>query len=518
MAEPVSPEGQGKHSPDSKRVADADRDRTVNSLREHLVEGRLTLDEFSERMGAALQAKTRGELDAVMADLPARVDPLDGTPTSLTPEVARPRKASRWHVAVMSGHSTKGRWRIGGRTKAVAVMGGCDMDLRGAEIEGHEVEITAVAFWGGIQIIVPEGFDVELRGFSFMGGRSLRLKDVPIVPGSPRIVVRGFAVMGGVEVKSRPSRLARRLPSSSRERASRSRSQQIGTSASTVVADALDAAAAAAREGPVDLKALGRQIRRELDAQLPRRPRVGPRAGPHPPSTPDPTTWAPAPPPPPPRSAPSPSPTSRPASGPSSASTPAAGSPSEHSSTEPGDGDTPLPNDGTVTILFCDMVNYAGMTERLGDQASRRVLLEHHRTVRDALARQGGREINVQGDGFMVAFGGVARAMRCAIDIQRAFGDNLIEGEPVAVHIGIHTGDAVVEDDDYLGHTVIVASRLADAAAPGEILVSSLSEQLVQGSGEFSFAGHRETRLKGMARAQQAATLSWADRSPTADG
>ena len=111
----------------------------------------------------------------------------------------------------------------------------------------------------------------------------------------------------------------------------------------------------------------------------------------------------------------------------------------------------------------------------------------------------------------MVAFGGVARAMRCAIDIQRAFQDHLIEGERVTVHIGIHTGDAVVEDDDYLGHTVIVASRLADAAASGEILVSSLSEQLVQGSGEFAFDGHRETRLKGMARAQLAATLSWAD-------
>ena len=389
MAEPLPPEGQGKPSPDSKpteRVADADRDRTVTLLREHLVEGRLTPDEFSERTDLALQATTRGELDDVMADLPDQVEQRVRPPTSMTPEVARPRKTSRWHVAVMSGHSTKGRWRIGGRTKAVAVMGGCDLDLRGAEIEGPEVEITAVAFWGGIEIIVPEGFEVDLRGFSFMGGRSLRLKDVPIVPGSPRIVVRGFAVMGGIEVKSRPHRSARRLPSSSRGRASRlsrSRPQEIGRSASSAVVNAPDAAAAVAPEGPVDLRALGRQIRRESQ------------------------------------------------------------------------GGTPLPNDGTVTILFCDMADYAGMTERLGDQASRRILLEQHRIVREALARRGGREIKVQGDGFMVAFGGVARAMRCAIDIQRAFKDQVMEGERVAVHIGIHTGDAVAEDDDYLGHTVI---------------------------------------------------------------
>jgi class 3 adenylate cyclase len=487
------PEDQRPATPQrglTERVADADRDRTVTLLREHVVEGRLTLDEFSERMGTALEAKTRGELDAVMADLPITSSIPTASPTTTL------RKTSRWHIAIMSGHSTRGRWRIGGRTKAVAVMGGCDMDLRRAEIEGPEVEITAFAFWGGIDIIVPEGFDVELRGFSFMGGRSLRLRDVPIVPGSPRIIVRGFAVMGGIEVKSRPNRSAK----------------QVGRSRSSMVQDALDAAAAYTQEalnaaadatpdGPVDLAALGRQIRRELHAQRHAYKRVDRRqrrddtaaaAGfPAPPTPPDP-----------------PFSSSFSTSTPSSTPTPA----SEPARFEPSADGVPPPNVGTVTILFCDMVDYAGMTERLGDQASHRILHEHHRIVRDAVARNGGREIKVQGDGFMVAFGGVAPAMRCAIDTQRACRDHVSdEGEKIAVHIGIHTGDAVVEDDDYLGHTVIVASRLADAASPGEILVSSLSEQLVQGSGEFAFDGHRETRLKGMARAQLSATLNWAD-------
>ena len=181
---PPPPGGPGALT---ERVADADRDRTVTQLRENVVEGRLTLDEFSERVGSALQARTRGDLVAVMADLPQTRPAAETLPE---PGTASPRKKRRWHVAVMSGHSTKGRWRISGKTNAVAVMGGCDMDLRRAEIEGPEVEITAFAFWGGIDIIVPEGFDVELRGFSFMGGRDLKLRDVPIVPGSPRIVVR----------------------------------------------------------------------------------------------------------------------------------------------------------------------------------------------------------------------------------------------------------------------------------------------------------------------------------------
>jgi class 3 adenylate cyclase len=394
----------------SERVADADRDRTVTQLRENVVEGRLTLDEFSERVGSALQARTRGDLVAVMADLPQTRPAAETLPEAGT----APKKKRRWHVAVMSGHSTKGRWRISGKTNAVAVMGGCDMDLRRAEIEGPEVEITAVAFWGGIDIIVPEGFDVELRGFSFMGGRDLKLRDVPIVPGSPRIVVRGFAVMGGIDVKSRPNRSGKRL-------ARASATDEIPATADPFA-------------DPTQLASLEQDIRQDL------------------------------------------------------------------------------PADSTVTILFCDMVDYSGMTERLGDQASHAVLREHHRIVRGAIARHGGREVSVQGDGFMVAFGGAARALRCAIDMQRACHAYVPadDGEPIAVHIGVHTGDAVEEGDDYLGHTVIVASRLADAANAGEILVSSLSEQLVQGSGEFRFEGMRETRLKGMARAQMSAALVWA--------
>jgi hypothetical protein len=90
-------------------------------LREHVVEGRLTLDDFSERIGWALQAVTRADLDAVLKDLPR---------ARLPEPTVSPRERRRWHVAVMSGHSTWGRWRIGKKTNAVAVMGGCVLDLR----------------------------------------------------------------------------------------------------------------------------------------------------------------------------------------------------------------------------------------------------------------------------------------------------------------------------------------------------------------------------------------------------
>jgi class 3 adenylate cyclase len=396
--------------PLAERVADADRDRTVTVLREHVVDGRLTLDEFSERVGAALRATTRGDLIAVTADLPTPATSEALAHADLA-TLESTRRGRRWHVAVMSGHDTKGRWRISGKTNAVAVMGGCDLDLRRAEIEGPEVTISAVCFWGGVRITVPEGFDVELRGFSFMGGRRLRLKDVPRIPGSPVIIVKGYSIMGGIDVRSRSSRSSR---------------------------------AVAARAVSEDVLGGRRRPRHRDDVAVP----------------------------------------------------PGAGA---------------VASDGTVTILFCDMVDYAGLTERLGDRASRELLHEHHRIVREAVAQHGGREISVQGDGFMVAFGGAARALRCAMEIQMAFESfSPTEGpERIEVHIGIHTGDAVTEGDDVLGHTVIVASRLADVAAPGEILVSSLSEQLVAGSGEFEFTAHREIPLKGMSRPQPGATLEW---------
>jgi class 3 adenylate cyclase len=419
----------------AERVADADRDRTVTQLREHVVDGRLTLDEFSERVGLALQARTRGDLESCLANLPE---------LRVSPDQSVPRATRRWHIAVMSGSSTKGRWRIGGKTNALAVMGGCDMDLRQAQIEGPEIVITAVAFWGGVQITVPEGFEVELEGFSFMGGRTLRLRDVPIVPGSPRIRVRGFSVMAGIEVRSKPSRGAKQLVQP--------------------VADPLPIGSGEAV--PIDLATLDQDIRRQMHTQRHSgRHRRGNQGG---------------------------------------------GGTGEPGPSAPGGS---LPTDGTVTILFSDMVDYAGMTERLGDQLSRELLYEHHRIVRGMLERHGGREIKVQGDGFMVAFGGVARALRCAVDLQRAFltYSQAHQNEPIQVHIGVHTGDAVEEDDDFLGHTVIVASRLANVAGPGEILVSSLSEQLVQGTGEFTFVEHRDAVLKGMSRAQQSATLAWAE-------
>lgn len=172
------------------RASDADRERTVELLRSQSVEGRLTLEEFAERMALAYEAKTQDELEQLTRDLPAEA--------TATP--ARRRKPTRWIVSVMGGVNRRGRFRLGAHTYAVSIMGGMNVDLRQAELEEPEVAITVVSIMGGANIVVPEGVDVELTGIAIMGGKSYRPGKQPPPPGAPLVRVRVLSVMGGVSV------------------------------------------------------------------------------------------------------------------------------------------------------------------------------------------------------------------------------------------------------------------------------------------------------------------------------
>ncbi|HMC68520.1 MAG TPA: DUF1707 domain-containing protein, partial [Mycobacteriales bacterium] len=157
------------------RVSDAERDAVIELLKERTADGTLTLDEFAGRVERALAARTRGDLRTATEGLGANA-----------PVPTRGRVPSHHTLlAIMSGADTKGRWRCGRHVTAVAVMGGCLIDFTGAEITVDEVQVTAVAVMGGIEIIVPEGIDVHMDGLPVMGGRSMRVKDVPVLPGSP---------------------------------------------------------------------------------------------------------------------------------------------------------------------------------------------------------------------------------------------------------------------------------------------------------------------------------------------
>lgn len=155
---------------------------------------------------------------------------------------------------------------------------------------------------------------------------------------------------------------------------------------------------------------------------------------------------------------------------------------------------------GEVTIVFSDMEGFSAMTQRLGDRAAHKVIQVHNRVVRRAVKTHGGREVELQGDGFLLAFPDAAQALRCTRAIQRDFAayGRKHPQQPIRVRIGVHSGKPIKEGDRFFGITVILAARIAAQAAGGETLVSqAVREQFADDSG-FRFDSGRSTELKGL--------------------
>jgi len=184
---------------------------------------------------------------------------------------------------------------------------------------------------------------------------------------------------------------------------------------------------------------------------------------------------------------------------------------------EPPTAAAPAAIDGTTTIMFSDVSDYSGITSRLGDAAAHELLRDYTQSVRTLIAKHGGHEVKAQGDGFMVAFPSVSRALRCAIELQQSMHRRNHSGvdEAMRIHVGIHAGEVVRDGNDYLGSTVIVASRLADAAGPEEILVSAVARELADGSREFGFGAPRSVLLKGFPEPRLAYPVVWTESTAT---
>ncbi|MEU6402144.1 DUF1707 domain-containing protein [Streptomyces sp. NPDC046985] len=223
MTDAVPPGGNpARPSASDLRASDADRERTAEILRDALAEGRLDMAEFEERLETTYQARTYGELEPVTRDLPAGRG-VDAPAVSLRKEpVERGGWAGRivgggvgpesqaWAVAVMSGFERKGTWTVPKRFNCLAFWGGGEIDLREANFADDEVQINCVAIMGGVQVTVPPGVEVVVRGIGVMGGFDHREQGVPGEPGAPRVIVTGFAFWGGVGVERKVTRAERK--------------------------------------------------------------------------------------------------------------------------------------------------------------------------------------------------------------------------------------------------------------------------------------------------------------------
>lgn len=145
-----------------------------------------------------------------------------------------------------------------------------------------------------------------------------------------------------------------------------------------------------------------------------------------------------------------------------------------------------------ATVMFSDIV---GSTERavaLGDRSWRELLAQHHQVVRHELQRFRGHEVDTAGDGFLATFDGPARGVRCAARLVEAL-------RPLGLEIraGLHTGECEMVGNKVAGIAVHIGARVATAAQPGEVIVSSTVKDLVAGSG-LRFEDRGVQTLRGL--------------------
>jgi class 3 adenylate cyclase len=145
-----------------------------------------------------------------------------------------------------------------------------------------------------------------------------------------------------------------------------------------------------------------------------------------------------------------------------------------------------------ATLLFTDIVNSTATLARVGDDSWRVMLLDHNAAMRAELDKHRGRELKTTGDGFLAAFDSATRAVRCGQAMVAAARDAGLE-----IRVGCHTGEVVIAQGDAHGVAVHAAARVLSLAAPGEVLASWTTRDLLAGSG-ITLELYGRQALKGL--------------------
>jgi Domain of unknown function (DUF1707) len=191
------------------RASDADREQVATVLNTAYAEGRLTRDEHDERLSQLMAAKTFDDLIPITRDLVVvgsrAVRPTPG-PSSYNIDATAASEEPNRLVAIFSGVSRSGKWRVRRKNQALAVFGGIDLDLRDAIFEGPTIEMSGICCFGSLDIKVPPGVEVRNEMIGIFGDTAIKYLGDPI-PGAPTLVIKGLTLFGGVTVRGpKPSR------------------------------------------------------------------------------------------------------------------------------------------------------------------------------------------------------------------------------------------------------------------------------------------------------------------------
>lgn len=199
MSNPLEPTDVGPAAGGDLLASDADRDHVVTLLTAAQAEGRLSAAERDERISSARAAETFDDLVPLTRDLVNPTGP--AAPPIITYDEASATPVADQIVAIFGGTSRKHTWRVRTNTSIMAMFGGVELDLTKATFESHELTFNVFCLFGGVDIVVPVGTDVDSQVVAVFGGSDVG-KLAPPDGAAPRLVVKGFCGFGGVHVQN----------------------------------------------------------------------------------------------------------------------------------------------------------------------------------------------------------------------------------------------------------------------------------------------------------------------------
>jgi hypothetical protein len=197
----------GSHSDDRQSLpdaeqpllaSDAERDQSVELLRSAVVEGRLTLEEFTERVELAQAARTDVQLAALARDLPARAPSV-----GVTADDAGSSPTER-HRAFCARISRSGPLSLPARGSYRSIFGTIDLDLRQARLSADVTELDVFNLFGTVTVIVPEGVEVSVDGGGLFASQVVDSPQVPPVRDAPKLRIHASGPGGTLYVRTKP--------------------------------------------------------------------------------------------------------------------------------------------------------------------------------------------------------------------------------------------------------------------------------------------------------------------------
>lgn len=196
MSNPLEPTDVGPAVGGDLGVAESDRQHVITLLNAAHSEGHLSAYDRDRRIETAIAAQTFDDLVPLTRDL------VTTRPSAVVNyQPGSPDQAAEQIVAIFSGTKRSGQWQVRPHTSVLTMFGGVELDLTQAIFTSQTVEVNVFCLFGGVELTVPAGTQVDNQVIAVFGGADVH-KVVPPAVGAPRVVVKGFVGFGGVEVKN----------------------------------------------------------------------------------------------------------------------------------------------------------------------------------------------------------------------------------------------------------------------------------------------------------------------------